>query len=1017
MSVELQRLVDEFFEAPGADAGRKKDIEAQLALFKQRPDALSVCRQLLSEPRGASAYTQWFCLSVFEDLLPRWSTRQPSTDRQAVKAFLWSLLSSTDHQSSYASFVQTKLATLVVQIARQELPSGWPTYFDDILAVQTSNPLLCLTLVRLTVEEFTAPRDSDALSAARLPELRSLIESRCFEFCSLASQILDHVYESEIMRPDRPFAPSRDPSSALISPGFGIDMFSPLGQVTEIASSPSTHLGVSPSKGISPDVTPILASRPASSESSQALPIVHRGRISSPSTALCKAALDVFHHLFAWIPLDSPALTQRFVATLLRFAQLSDDSVCDLGAQSLACLNEIMSRKYSPSGHSEFVALLMMHISELLRYLTQTQDPHAGCLLVESLNEDQKLDARGSAQYLSKYQGGIVGLVGSLCERLQAPPSDWTPSETSDARKTTLDFMAKAAELYPSDVLQLAFDIMVTNTGALRQSHAQGDMASSTHEKQCTTIELSLLLFGRISHLFTRSFEPTFAASSAVVDHCCSLGESLFERAQQSRRLVRLLATVINVLGLYAHWLSLFRQAAQSNAEALQSFELAVSRISLIACQALNLPDNGLRLAAARLLRSLAETVRPDLLRLPHVVQLLSSIHQDALAYDSDTKDALYRFATALFVLPPLNSKTSDEEWSSRSSMFRQLMQPLVDAYLGLLQSAELTAVLSTPEGTLPKEIVYGALAPTLQPLVSLLKACGDNDDLLCVLLDHATLLFSSLRAQLSRQNPEMLSETIHLFMAMLKGDALVAHLQRDSGSAVVERSIGFLSAAIDHPVKGNSQLLPGIIAFCVHDLYPRCISGSEKAFDGIRPLFFGMLYRLMLNHWRYFFNTRIGAQSGGSASEAKNEAEFAALIQMFVLPFRGPHVEIIKQNMSSLIQLDDKCRLFHKTYFVETLAAPIVELVVDMLLQRTHDFLREDMIDFVSRIATADVQLVPSKIMPMFLSKRCSQFGKEQQEALASRWLAIKDVETAKESIQTLMREYSVYESVMRAS
>nr|KAJ3419073.1 Exportin-6 [Polyrhizophydium stewartii] len=599
MSVELQRLVDEFFEAPGADAGRKKDIEAQLALFKQRPDALSVCRQLLSEPRGASAYTQWFCLSVFE----------PSTDRQAVKAFLWSLLSSTDHQSSYASFVQTKLATLVVQIARQELPSGWPTYFDDILAVQTSNPLLCLTLVRLTVEEFTAPRD----------------------------------------------------------------------------------------------------------KSSQALPIVHRGRISSPSTALCKAALDVFHHLFAWIPLDSPALTQRFVATLLRFAQLSDDSVCDLGAQSLACLNEIMSRKYSPSGHSEFVALLMMHISELLRYLTQTQDPHAGCLLVESLNEE-----------------------------------------------------------------------------------------------------------------YARS--------------------------------------VINVLGLYAHWLSLFRQAAQSNAEALQSFD----------------------------------------------------IHQDALAYDSDTKDALYRFATALFVLPPLNSKTSDE---------------------------------------------------------------------------------------LSRQNPEMLSETIHLFMAMLKGDALVAHLQRDSGSAVVERSIGFLSAAIDHPVKGNSQLLPGIIAFC------------EKAFDGIRPLFFGMLYRLMLNHWRYFFNTRIGAQSGGSASEAKNEAEFAALIQMFVLPFRGPHVEIIKQNMSSLIQLDDKCRLFHKTYFVETLAAPIVELVVDMLLQRTHDFLREDMIDFVSRIATADVQLVPSKIMPMFLSKRCSQFGKEQQEALASRWLAIKDVETAKESIQTLMREYSVYESVMRAS
>ncbi|KAI8922602.1 armadillo-type protein [Entophlyctis helioformis] len=1060
MEDQLQFLLKEYFESPSTPPSRKKQIESQLEELKQRPDTVAVCERLLSNPNATSPYTHWFCLTVFEDLLPQWQSRVSESLRKSIREFLWSLVTSSQHRTAFASFVSTKLYKLLVLIARQEYPSEWPDFFDSIVALQQHDEALCLNLLKIAVEEFANVRDQDAIHASRRAHLRAIIESECPRIFRLATQALLRVYDSEIMHNGLPFAETQDASSALPSPGIGIGLMSPLKFTQHLVSSPGTDvLGYSPSKGLPQLPSPVYRNGSGNYERdpSYAMHMTQHAQLSAGGTALCQTALDTIHLLLAWIPLVDPFPVQIVVNTLLKFAQLNNSHVSELGARSIACLNEILARKYAPSSVADFIVLLMGHICELLRFLTSTLDSDGEKLAVtvdedyrskvtdlvchfvtqhsqraESLAGDFQLpellrlffeytfvqqtagdfsacmrvwdqfveimaatnqakDASQAALYLSRYQGGIVGLASRLIQRMETATNtkDWTPSEVATVDKMSLDLMI--AELYPSDVLQLCFELLSNGGMAIRNALGRKSMAAE--QRDVEAVKIASFVFGRISHLFTKQFEATFGASSAVMDQFLSLSELLLDHRQASDQLLSLAGNVLDTVSLYAHWLMLFHQTAQANFEAAASFDALITRLSLITTRFLTFDNDQVRMASSRLLCSLSETVRPDLLKQPAVLQVLSEMHQTALTFPQDAKINLYRFATNLFVLPVLNAKTSEQEWKSRSDMFGQFMQPLLSAYLAVIQSQDMAANSNRPEvrqqisasldalsgcllavrseSTLPKEVVFAALRPEIRPVASLLHLYGNDDAMLCLLLDHISLLFNALRAQMARENMDVVMDTIELFMSMLKGDALVAHLRRPTGSAVVERAIGFLSAAIDHPYKGFSQILPQVIAFCVGEIYPRCIAGTDKAFDGIRPLFFDMLYKLLLNHWRHFFGTRVGAMVGREQSESRNEAEFSAIIQIFVSSFQGQDVEIFKQNMTLLTQLNDKCRLFHKSYFQDHLAVPIVDLLFDILLQRSHDFLRDDIVDFVSRIMVANMDLLQTRIAPQFLSRR----------------------------------------------
>ena len=89
----LTALLRQFFTLPPTAEGnsRKRAIEAELAAFKERPDALARCMALMSSP-GSDRYVLWFCCSTLEDTVEtRWPRTDPATRlalRSGVLGFL-----------------------------------------------------------------------------------------------------------------------------------------------------------------------------------------------------------------------------------------------------------------------------------------------------------------------------------------------------------------------------------------------------------------------------------------------------------------------------------------------------------------------------------------------------------------------------------------------------------------------------------------------------------------------------------------------------------------------------------------------------------------------------------------------------------------------------------------------------------------------------------------------------------------------------------------------------------------
>ncbi|KAH6579882.1 hypothetical protein BASA61_009991 [Batrachochytrium salamandrivorans] len=1098
----LQSLVAEYFESPNTSATRKKELESHLAALRKQRSNLPLYQQLLSSPKGFSSYIHWFCLSAFEELLPLWNTQVSALERREIKGFLWSLLISADCNAAFTSIVSTKLATLVVQIARQEVLSEWPSYFDDVLSFQTTNPLLCLNLLKLTVEEFVTTRPGDPLSKALQIELKSVLEHQCPRICTIATQILDHIYETEIQRTENTSSHASTPSSVLSPFTLGIDLLSPYKKDGQPAISlDAQSLGYSPSKS-SPtqSLGSIISGVPR--RDIHTVPMVNHVCLNRHYLVLCRISLEIIHNALAWIPLQDPMPVQSIFRSLFCYAQLTENEMCDLGALSLLCLNEIVQSKYTPSGQNEFIYMTMTRICETLQYLTGDGDSTIGggrlagidddyrskltdlignfvsqhsrraesfdnsqfpeflrlfyiYTFVQQSSEDflacihiwdkfmdvittaiEKMDPPATAVYLLKYHGGAVGVVESLFKHRKASSSIWGSSEHKTLEKISLDVIAKVAALFPADVLQLSFDVLTTNTTAIFYGLSAQNLNSERIREYTTSIETSLFVFGRICHLFTSSFEATFSSSLALIYHFCHLEERLLGNIEAFKDFYHLSVTVLNTMTLYSHWFARLHQMSQETQEYMCSFDDLIFKTSLICVQSLNSNNPPLQLASSQMLRSISETIRPDFFKLPHIVQCLSDFHQIAFRCSPNAKDALYQFSTNIFVLPVLNTKISDPEWKTRSDMFCQFMQPLISAYLEIKQDLNANAKSSVPQvtpliilaqqqialsieafsgclhsiqsqGTLQKEVVYAALGSTVSKSMDLLYAYGDDNEILCILLDYITLLFNALRAQNTRDNMDMYMSTTKRFMLTLKGNTLMSHLQRQSGSLVVEKAIGLLSTLIDHPYKGSASILPLIISFCVQDLYPRCIDSNSTSFDSIRPLFYGMLYQLLLNHWRYFFNVQVSLVAIKDAGDCKREEEFLAIIQ-------GPHVDVIKQNMGLLCMLDEKCRLFSKPIFCEKMALNILDCFLSILMQKSHEFLRDDIIQFMANIVTANLALMHSRIVSLFIDKIGRTFTDEQRNGLASQIRDIKDLESCQHNIGRFIQDHAYFQSIV---
>lgn len=127
-----------------------------------------------------------------------------------------------------------------------------------------------------------------------------------------------------------------------------------------------------------------------------------------------------------------------------------------------------------------------------------------------------------------------------------------------------------------------------------------------------------------------------------------------------------------------------------------------------------------------------------------------------------------------------------------------------------------------------------------------------------------------------------------------------------------------------------------------------------------------------MLHHnWRYFFKSTVLArvQRGIAEEQMENEPQFSAIMQAFGQSFLQPDIHLFKQNLFYLETLNMKQKLYHKKIFWTTMLYQFVNVLLQVLVHKSHDLLQEEIGIAIYNMASVDFDCFFAAFLPEFLT------------------------------------------------
>ncbi|CAF3839066.1 unnamed protein product [Rotaria magnacalcarata] len=229
------------------------------------------------------------------------------------------------------------------------------------------------------------------------------------------------------------------------------------------------------------------------------------------------------------------------------------------------------------------------------------------------------------------------------------------------------------------------------------------------------------------------------------------------------------------------------------------------------------------------------------------------------------------------------------------------------------------------------------------------------NRDTECetVLISLLLICFEILRTQMGKELVNtILQTTFSVFN--IENIRNVLREPKPTAHTAVSRFLEFLSVLVNEP--GNSKLaqqfLPTIIELCTTALYPAI---RENFALDIRENYYKLVHNLLINNWRYFFKGNVLTTLNGDTETTANEHSFIQLMESVAWSFSQSDIEQFRTNLSSCNELQLKCGLYTKSIFHQHMSQALLSLLLTVLLVRSHELCRDDIISTLFYILTND--------------------------------------------------------------
>uniref|UniRef100_A0A673ZMI6 Exportin 6 n=1 Tax=Salmo trutta TaxID=8032 RepID=A0A673ZMI6_SALTR len=621
--------------------------------------------------------------------------------------------------------------------------------------------------------------------------------------------------------------------------------------------------------------------------------------------------------------------------------------------------------------------------------------------------------------------------------------------------RQSLEVVVKVMELLPSHAFATLFPVLqedldvylglqqfIVTSGTSRRLNITAE--NDCRRLHCALRDLSSLLqaVGRlagyfIGDVFAARFNDALAVVERLVEVTCYGSQiSLYdlETAVPSvlkPDLIDVHAQSLAALQAYSHWLAQFYSEVQRQNQS-RFISLVTSTMDATAPLITAKVPEKLLLSACHLMVSMATTVRPVfLVTLPAVQNIFNLITESQTRrLPQEAHMLVCRALSNMLLLPWSNLPESEQQWQTRSSSHASLLAALTRHYRLLRGTAnqpphrlgleDTKAVLHqtlpvlrdivdsiSGESTKSRQICYQSLQESVQVSLGLFPVFIQQPDVTDEMLSFFLTLFQGLRVQMG---VPFTGQIIHTFLSMFTREQLAASILQEgsAGCRVVEKFLKILQVVVQEPGQAFKPFLPSIIALCMEQVYPIV---AERSSPDVKAEMFELLYQVLHHNWRYFFKTSVLAsvQRGSAEETMENEAQFSAAMQAFGQSFLQPDIHIFKQNLSYLESLNSKHKLYHRKLFRTSMLFHFINVLLQVLLHKSHDLLQEEIALAVYNMASVDFDAFYSAFMPEFLNG-CQGVDANQRAVLGRNFKLERDLPSFTQSVHRLVNDLRYY-------
>ena len=224
----------------------------------------------------------------------------------------------------------------------------------------------------------------------------------------------------------------------------------------------------------------------------------------------------------------------------------------------------------------------------------------------------------------------------------------------------------------------------------------------------------------------------------------------------------------------------------------------------------------------------------------------------------------------------------------------------------------------------------------------------------------------------------ESVNQVVHTVLTLFSREQISESIANEgsSGIKVVEKLLEILQLVVKETDVAFRRFIDSTLTLCIDQIYPLV---ADKPTSDIKGPLYLVLYHVLLYNWRHFFKssavrTLMGdstGQSAGSGDGLQEQARFVSILQVFGQSFLQPDISVFKQNLAALEDINAKWKLYHKTVFTQQLIVQFLTVLLQVLVNNSHNLLKEEITLALYNMASVDFAVFFNQFLSQFLDSQ----------------------------------------------